>query len=216
MQYQLNSFRDHTPPDILHENQEVKKFLDIFDGMLNTRREELDNFVRRFYYPAVSDIRLMRRFVDEWDAEYLDTSSKLCIDCLYRNYHYIYSSKGTARGIKRLLECLFYDDVRPIVTLDSFEGGKPLILSDDSIFVDHLPNGEDLADEVDADPGEELWVPTLLGGTWLHHYTKVTITVGVNYVPTPEFLEFIKSVLTLYLPMVNPDILSITINTYLI
>lgn len=212
----LNTYHGHTPPDILKNNPDVSSFLDVFNGMLNIRRNELDNYVRRFFYPAVSDIRLMRRYVDEWDAEYLDTSTKLCIDCLYRNYNTIYSSKGTALGIKTLLKCLFYVDEIPVVTIDEFQGGKPLILSDYFLFVDWLPEGQDIANEILPDEENKLYCPTLLDDTWLHSYTNVVITVGVNYVPTAEFIEFIKSVLVLYLPMVNPEILNITINTYLI
>ena len=216
MEYNLDNFHAQTPPDILKNNNEVQKFLDVFNGMLEIRKESLDNYVRRFFYPVVSDIRLMRRYVDEWNAEYLETSSRLCIDCLYRNYSYIYSRKGTISGVKKLLQCLFYVDVLPIITIDEYTGGKPLILSDDYLFVDWLPEGQDIADEVNALSGQEIWCPTLLADTWLHSYTTVTITVQVNYTPSPQFLDFIKSVLVLYLPMVNPDILTININTILI
>ena len=137
----LGTFRSHVPEGILADNHNLEKFLGVFEGMLKIRKDELDNYVRRFYYPAVSDIRIMRRYVDEWDAEYLETSTRLCVDCLYRNYSYIYSRKGTVSGIKKLLQCLFYVDVLPEITIDSYTTGKPLILSDDRIFVDWLPNG---------------------------------------------------------------------------
>jgi hypothetical protein len=158
----------------------------------------------------------MRRYVDEWNAEYLETSSRLCIDCLYRNYHYIYSRKGTISGIKRLLKCLFYVDFEPTVEVISYHTGKPLILSDDFLFVDWLPEGQDIENEIGATAGEELWCPTLLDETWLDTYTTFEVTIGLNYVPTEEFLAFIRAVLALYLPMVNPDILTININTILI
>ena len=212
----LGTFNSHVPDGITADNHNLNKFLGVFDAMLKIRKDELDNYVRRFYYPAVSDIRLMRRYVDEWDAEYLETSTRLCVDCLYRNYSYIYSRKGTISGIKKLLQCLFYVDVLPVVTIDSYTTGKPLILSDDRLFVDWLPNGADIQAEVGATAGEEVWCPTLLGDTWLNSYTVIGITVTVNYTPTKEFIKFIKSVLYLYLPMVNPDILEINITTILI
>lgn len=212
----LGTFNSHVPDGITADNHNLNKFLGVFDEMLKIRKDELDNYVRRFYYPAVSDIRLMRRYVDEWDAEYLETSTRLCVDCLYRNYSYIYSRKGTISGIKKLLQCLFYVDVLPVITIDSYTTGKPLILSDDRLFVDWLPNGADIQAEVGATAGEEVWCPTLLGDTWLNSYTVIGITVTVNYTPTEEFIKFIKSVLYLYLPMVNPDILEINITTILI
>lgn len=212
----MNSFHNQVPEAILAGNKPLEKFLGVFEGMLKIRKDELDTYVRNFYYPAVADIRIMRRYVDEWNAEYLETSSRLCIDCLYRNYHYIYSRKGTISGIKRLLKCLFYVDFIPEITVISYQTGKPLILSDDFLFVDWLPEGQDISNEIDADLGDELWCPTLLDNTWLDTYTVFTVTIGLNYVPTAEFLDFIRAVLALYLPMVNPDILTININTVLI
>jgi len=212
MSGKLNSFLAHVPEGIQKDNHTVLNFLEVFDGLLKIRAEELDNYTRSFYFPAVSDIRIMRRYVDEWDAEYLETSSRLCIDCLYRNYHYIYSRKGTVSGVKRLLTCLFYDTQVPVVSGISFSGGKPLILSDDTLFVDWLPEGADIQAELGAVVGSKVWCPTLLDNTWLDSYTTFSVTIALNYIPTPKFIEFVKSVLVLYLPMVNTDILTIDIN----
>lgn len=208
----LNSFGKHIPDEIRKNNNNLNKLLKVLDGMLKVRKDELFNYTRNFLYPLVSDIRIMRRYVDEWRAEYTEESNRLCLDCLYRKYFDIYSRKGTEQGLIYLLTCLFWVDDEPTITIDEYVGGKPLILFDDDAPYDVLPNGQDIANEVLATAGNEVWCPTLLDDTWVHCYTSITITIDIPYTPTPEFIEFIKSVIVLYLPMVSPDFTVINLN----
>lgn len=210
----IDSFKNHIPHDIRKENIGLDKFLGVLDGMLKVRKDELFTYTRTFLYPLVSDIRTMRRFVDEWGAEYTESSTKLCLDCLYRKYFEIYSSKGTVIGLEKLLSCLFWVDVEPTVTVTDYIMGKPLILFNDNKAYDWLPNAEDLAGELLASAGDEAYVPTLLDDTWLQQRATINIGVDINYIPSLDFVEFIKSVVVLYLPMVSRDFLIININTF--
>tara|TARA_Y100000034_G_scaffold29728_1_gene36167 strand:+ start:42709 stop:43353 length:645 start_codon:yes stop_codon:yes gene_type:complete len=212
MENVLNSFEGHIPDNILKGNNNLDKLLKVLNGMLELRRENVDTYARRYLHPLVSDISTMRRYVDQWDAEYTENSSRPCLDCLYRNYFDIYSSKGTLAGIKKLLKCLFWVSQEPTITIDDFDMGKPLILFDDNVPNDYLPNGQDLANEVEAASGEELWVPTLLDDSWLQQQSLLNITINAGYAPTQEFLEFIKSVIVLYLPMVSENFIIINLN----
>lgn len=208
----LELIEGHIPPDILNNNPNLAKYAPIINGLLKLRKDEIDKYTRSFLFPLVDDIRIMRRFVDEWKAEYTEQSTRICIDCLYRNYYDIYSRKGTRIGLIKLLTCLFWQDEQPTVTVDSYVMGKPLILFDDDRAYDWLPEGQDIANETEALPGEEVWCPTLLDTTWLDCKVTIDITVTLNYTPTPEFLEFIRGVIVLYLPMVSRDFVIINLN----
>lgn len=212
----LRRFDGHIPPNILKENHNLNRFVEVLNGMLEIREECLDDYVRSFFFPVVSDLKIMRRYVDEWGAEYTESSTRFCIDCLYRNYHKIYSGKGTINGLKTLLGCLFYINKKPTIEVISSTSGKPLILTDENIFIDHLPSGEDLAKELNSVRGEEDWCPTLLGDSWEHHYSRLYLRVGVNYTPSTEFLNFIVDVLYKYIPMANKDFTKVNIETYII
>jgi len=203
----LKTFSGHIPDPILEGNSELTKLIGVLDGMLKVREEELYKYNTSYLFPLLSDINTMRRYVDRWGAEYTEQSSRLCIDCLYKKYYDIYSRKGTSQGLELLLQCLFWNNggAEPIVGIISYIGGKPLILSDDNVIIDYLPNGEDISNEVDAVVGEEVWNPTLLGDTWLNQYDTVDLTVDIDYIPSSEFLAFINSVIYLYLPMHNAN-----------
>ena len=208
----LTTFSGHIPDDILKENKNLEKLLGVLDGMLKLRKDELFNYTNVFLYPLVSDIRTMRRYVDEWKAEYTEESSVMCLDCLYRNYSNIYSKKGTYEGLTQFLKCLFWVDAEPTITIDGYTKGKPLILFDDNKPYDVLPNGDDIANEVLANPGEELWCPMLLDDTWAYQKDSLNITISLGYTPTEEFILFIKSVIILYIPMVSKDFVTINLN----
>lgn len=212
MEGALSKFGGHIPDSIKENNKPLEKLLGVLDGMLKLRKDELFNYTRNFLYPLVSDIRIMRRYVDEWRAEYTEESSKQCLDCLYRNYFEIYSRKGTKIGLIKLLKCLFWVDGEPEVIIESYTPGKPLILFDDDKPYDWLPSGQDIANEVLAPAGEELWSPTLLDDTWIHQQAILNITIDIGYTPSVEFLDFIKSVIVLYLPMVSRDFVIINLN----
>lgn len=199
---EISKFSGHIPDAILNNNKPLEKLLMVLDGMLKIRENELFDYNRRFLYPLVSDIKLRRRYVDEWNAEYLETTSEACLECLYINYYNIYGKKGTKDGIKQLLKCLLWITVEPEITVTEFIAGKPLILSDDDRpNIDFLPNGEDIANEILGNP--IVWCPTLLGDTWEHTYAQISITVNAGYVPTQDYIDFLKSVIVKYIPMVR-------------
>ena len=209
MKYLIN----HIPDNILSENPNLQKFGGVLQGMLDIEQSEIKNYVRNFLYPLVYDIRVMRRYVDEWKAEYTEQSSRICLDCLYRNYFDIYSRKGTSIGLQNLLRCLFAVDSYPEVAIELYQMGKPLILFDDIRPYDWLPEGQDIASEIQAPVGQEVWCPTLLDTTWQDSMATLTINVtGLGYTPTPEFLVFIDAVIVLYLPMVRRNLVNIQLN----
>ena len=208
----LNNFSGHIPDSIIKDNPNLIKFLKVLDGMNKTRKDEIENFTRSFMFPLVSDIRTMRRYVDGWKAEYTEQSTKICLDCLYRSFFDIYSRKGTRLGLEKLLRCLFWVTEEPVITIAEYTIGKPLILFDDDRPYDWLPEGQDIANEVLASVGEEIWCPTLLDDTWADTKTTITITVDINYVPSATFLAFIRSVIVLYLPMVSRDFIIINLD----
>lgn len=208
----INTFEKHIPNSIVSNNKNLEKLLKVLNGMLHIRKEQVFVYTRSFLYPLVSDMKIMRRYIDEWKAEYTEESSRFCIDCLYRNYFYIYSRKGTYDGLIKLLTCLMLVDEEPFVTIEGYRVGKPLILFDDNKPFDWLPEGQDLANELSAVSGEEVWCPMLLDDTWLHQYATLDITVDINYTPTPEFMEFLRSVIVLYLPMISRNFINININ----
>lgn len=167
MEGALKNFSGHIPDSIRKDNKPLEKLLVILDGMLKVREDELFNYTRNFLYPLVHDIKVMRRYVDDWNAEYTEKSPKICIDCLYRNYYEIYSRKGTKLGLYNLLKCLFWFDKNdePDIVINEYAIGKPLILFNDNKPYDWLPSGLDIANEVLANTGEEQWCPTLLDDT---------------------------------------------------
>jgi len=209
MKYLIN----HIPDNILLENVPLKKFVGVLEGMLEIEQSEIKNYVRNYLYPLVYDIRVMRRYVDEWKAEYTEQSSRICLDCLYRNYFEIYSRKGTAIGLQKLLQCLFSVDAYPEVIVESYQMGKPLILFDEQRPFDWLPEGQDVASEIQATVGNEVWCPTLLDTTWQDSMALLKVDVtGLGYTPTTEFLVFINSIIVLYLPMVSRNFVNIQLN----
>ena len=209
MKYLIN----HIPDNILSENPNLQKFVGVLQGMLDIEQSEIKNYVRNFLYPLVYDIRVMRRYVDEWKAEYTEQSSRICLDCLYRNYFDIYSRKGTSIGLQNLLRCLFAVDSYPEVAIELYQMGKPLILFDDIRPYDWLPEGQDITNEIQAPVGQEVWCRTLLDTTLQDSMATLTINVtGLGYTPTPEFLVFIDAVIVLYLPMVRRNLVNIQLN----
>lgn len=208
----LSKFEGHIPDSIRQDNKPLEKFLLILEGMLKLRKDEIFKYIRTFMYPLVSDMRSMRRYVDEWGAEYTENSSKECLDCLYQNYFEIYSRKGTELGLIKLLECLFWVEGNHNITINSYVRGKPLILFDEARPYDWLPSGQDIANEVLAPVGEEVWCPTLLDDTWLYQKATLDVLIDIDYTPTTEYLDFIKSVILLYLPMISKDFIIINLN----
>lgn len=206
----INNFGSHIPEATLIGNDELNRLVNIFDGMLKVEENELDTYMRTFIYPAVTDIRMMRRYVDEWSAEYTDKSTKFCIDCLYSNYYNIYSKKGTFDGLKQLLKCLC--ETNNQVIIDSFKMWKPLILSDDDRVYDWLPEGQDIANEVTVPVGSEIWCPTLLDDTWDDSKEELIITIDVDYTPSIDFIRFLKELIPKYVPMVSEGFINITLN----
>ena len=198
----LNNFKAHVPPAILDDNENLDAFLDVLNGMLKVREEELEVYAKSFYYPAVSRIQTVRRYIDEYGGEYTDAMSINCLDKLYRSYNDIYSKKGTKSGAELLLDRLFCVP-DGTTTINFFSKGKPLILFDDYRYKDQLPNGEDLAAELLAPIGEETYVRTLLDDTWAHSTDVTEISVPNLGSYSVEFLDFIKRTLVLYLPMVS-------------
>lgn len=214
MEYELNNFTSQVPPNTL-QNNNLKMFLQVLDGMLRVREDELENYMRSFYYPATKNEATSKRYLDEWGAEYIVVDNIKNLDCLYNNYQYIYYGKGTYFALKTMLKCLFKVDDTTEVTIGDLNLGKPIILTDDFQFVDWLPSGQDIANEVVNVGINKIWCPTLLGGSWLPHHSSLTITVtntqSVEY--SSEFLKYIKQIIINYLPMANSDFLDITINT---
>lgn len=201
---------DHIPDDILLNNKPLEKILVVLEGLLRIEEQELEKYSRRFLYPLITDMKLRRRYVDEWRAEYLDSSNEVCLECLYINYSTIYREKGTFNGLKTLLTCLLWINVKPEITLDEYTRGKPLILFDDMRNNrDWLPEGEDLANALLGNPVQ--WCPTLLDDTWEHTYATITITVTAGYVPNADYIAFMKSVIKLYIPMLK-DLVTINLN----
>lgn len=201
MNTNLKTFDGHIPDGILNENVELKKLLAVLNGMQSIREDEIFNYIRSFLQPLVSDIQLAKKYVGEWKAEYPQEVSLKCLDCLYRNYYKIYSGKGTIRSLEALLKCLLWINVEPTVVLSEYTTGKPLILFSDTKPLDWLPNDEDIEAEVGVPFGTEKWCPTLLGGTWSHHYNTVVITITCGYTPTSDFIQFLKDTIKLYIPM---------------
>lgn len=215
MEYELNSFAKHIPPETLSNNNDnLKMFVELLDGMLRIREDELESYMRSFYYPANTSGNLIKRYLDEWGAEYLVVENIKNLDCLYQNYQYIYYGKGTYFALKTMLKCLFKVDETTEVTISDLVLGKPIILTDDYQFLDWLPSGQDIANEVVNTGSDKVWCPTLLGGSWLPHHSTLTITVTntqiVGY--SDEFLKYIKQIIINYLPMANSDFIDITIN----
>ena len=209
MKYLIN----HIPDAILEENKPLQKFVAVLQGMEDIEDGEIRNYVNNFLYPLVYDIRVLRRYVDEWKAEYTEESTRICLDCLYRNYYDIYSKKGTAKALQKLLQCLFAVDVIPEVTINNYTIGKPLILSDNNKIYDFLPEGQEVANEYEALAGEEIWCPTLLDDNWDDNMATLEVTIeNLNYTPTPEFMVFINSVIVLYLPMVSKNFVNTQLN----
>lgn len=204
---------NHIPDNTLKDNVNVQKYLEVLQGMLEVEETEIDRYMRRYLFPLVAEIGTMRRFVDEWNAEYLATSTKYCIDCLYRNYFKIYSGKGTEQGLNQLLICLFTEIDTPTVRVTKYTQGKPLILFDDDRVYDWLPEGLDIAMEIEAQAGEEVWCPTLLDDTWEHTQSTIVISIAdLGYTPSPSLLSFIQNVIILYLPMISKQQINIELN----
>jgi len=213
MEGALKSFRGHVPDSIKTNNPYLDKLLSVLDGMLKVREDELFSYTRSFLHPLVSDVKIMRRYIDEWNAEYTSDSTRLCLDCLYRKYHDIYSRKGTIQGLENLLYCLILvDSANVAVSVLNYTAGKPLILFNDNKAYDWLPTDVEIAAEILAAPGEEQWCPTLLDDTWLHQKAVLTILLSLNGGSlTAEYIEFLKSVIVLYLPMISRDFVIINI-----
>jgi hypothetical protein len=200
----LNDFKTHVPEDLLTDNPNLNAFLDVLNGMLTIRESELAVYAKSFYFPAVTRIQTVRRYIDEYGGEYTDGMSIQCLEKLYNSYNDIYSRKGTKKGVEILLDRLFCV-ADGTITVNFFEKGKPLILFDDYRYKDQLPNGEDLAGELEAAAGEETYVRTLLDDTWLHSRDSFEVTVPNVGTYSDTFLDFVRGVLYLYLPMVNPN-----------
>lgn len=204
----LNNFKEHVPDTLLLDNENLDKFLDVLNGMLSVREDELEVYAKSFYYPAVTRLQTVQRYISDYAGEYPENMSIQCLDALYNSYYDIYSRKGTEAGLLILLDRLFCL-ADGTTTLTSFEKGKPLILSDSARYRDFLPNGQDLANELEP-TGAVSYAPTLLGDTWSDSYNYVTIGVPNVGSYTVDFLDFIRGVLLNYLPMVS--VTSVVIN----
>lgn len=199
----LKTFDGHIPDSILEENIELRNLLQVLNGMQSIREDEIFNYIRSFVQPLVSDLNIAKKYVDEWKAEYTQNSSLKCIDCLYRNFYTIYSGKGTFLSLSTLIKCLLWVEIEPQVTITDYVKGKPLILFSDKILDDWLPDDSDIWNEVGVTDEDKIWCPTLLGDSWEPTYTTVNIDITCGYVPTDDFITFLKETILLYLPMLR-------------
>lgn len=206
----LNSFKAHVPSGIVANSPEVDKFLDLLDAILDIKRDAIDEFKRSFLYSLVSTDSLRKKYLDEWGAEYHESSNSYCLDCLYKNKDIIYSRKGTEIGLKALLKCLCISDAVPEVTITKFTRGNELILSDESIIIDYIPDMDDILEDYDSVSE----CPTILGDTFMYLDDILEISIGLDYEPTQEFISFIENVIPNYLPMVNTKMFNLTITFY--
>ena len=199
----LSNISGHVPVQVKDRNYLVKNFLALFDAMHEEELNNLDYFRRSFLPQLAQELRVMRWWVDTFAGEYNSETTLEALDCFYWNSYYIYSRKGTKNGLERLLNCLVKtSEYATDVEVSEFVCGKPLILFDLWRPFDQLPNGVDLAAELDS--LEPKYVPTILGGSWEEHKHNVTITFDLDgNTLSDSYEDFLKEVMRKYCPAIG-------------
>lgn len=200
----LNNIERHIPDEI-KSHKPVEKMLKVLQGMVDYKQEALDEYAESFLYPMVYQIEQLRRWVDNFGGEYLESTPRPALDCLIRHSAFIFASKGTLIGLQTLLLCLVEDGIciGASVAINSFELWKPLILFDDDRPYDVLPEGVDLEGELITLP--PLYAPTLLDDTWEDTKSHLTMTINTCAELQKSYRIFLHSILHLYVPMIARD-----------
>lgn len=205
----LGKFTTHIPPQILESNPYALRMATMLDEMVAIREQEIARYEERFHPSLIYDIKTLRKYIDDFKGEYLLTTSRASLECLYFHKYDIFSQKGTAKGLERLLKCLAgAEDVTVTYLL------PPPLISFSTLDDSVLPNGQDIFDELDGATAfnPPKWVATLLGDSWLPYYGAMTVdihTIGITLSPT--FLAWVLDLLPNYLAGIDPDSTTITL-----
>lgn len=206
---ELKYFRGQVPPEIHDFNVYARKLCAVLDGILDKRYEVIEEYKKFFDPRLVYKIEHLRRYVDDFGGEYLLNTPRAALECLYMHKYDIFSAKGTQDGFVQWLECL----TRGTVTSYTFTSALPLLHFYD-LDGGVLPNGQDLADELDGvtyTPPN--YIATLLGGSWSDYYKTIDVTIDSPYVNNAAFIAFLQTVIPLYTPAIDPE--NTTINVTL-
>lgn len=203
----LNRFEAHIPDTIYLGNPTVQQFVAVANGMLEERAKNIERYTRSFDPQLEYETRILKLYIDEFKGEYLPDVTRGVLECLYLHKREIFSKKGTIEGLKRLFACLCSSTDISV----EYTASKPLLHSFD-ISGGVLPEGQDLANELDGTKVPPIYVPTLLDGSWSDYYTTIVIEVSGSNRTDIEFKNFLLSIVPLYVTMVDKNSSSITLN----
>ena len=203
----LDILYNHVPPDIMDRNIYVKRLFNLLDQLVAFRKGQMEIFEDSFEPLLDEKLRELRLFVDEFGGEYLNTTPKKCLECLYFNKYKIFSSKGTVVGLTQLLTCLTlspnvvvtYSLPLPLINLTTLDSGV-------------LPEGLDIKNELSGLYTPPGYVPTLLDGSWSDYYTSIIIDITTPYDTSAGFKDFLLRIVPFYLLACDTQSTTIIIN----
>jgi hypothetical protein len=199
----------HVPPNLVEPNYYTRRLLAVLDAIATKRYEVIEHYADSFDPQLNTKIEDLRRFIDDFGGEYLLSTTKAALECLYFNKYEIFDSKGTDYGLIKLLTCLSGGIVTinisypyPLIHFFTLDGGI-------------LPNGQDLQDELNPQTPLTVpkWIPTLLDDSWsAYYYTLVNITIASSTDTSQVFTDFIKRIVPLYGWYIDPNSSTINVN----
>jgi len=205
---ELKKISGHIPPSIMENNPNLRSLCNVLDAVVDARNAEIENYEESYHPLTNAKIEDLRRFILEFGGDFLISTPKVSLECLYFNKYSIFSRKGTEWGLIKLLECLSqgtvtieYNIPYPLIHFFTLDGGI-------------LPNGQNLEDELDPQSPltDPLLIPTLLDGSWEDYYSEITITIEDSQDTSSVFTDFVKKVVPLYSWFVDSNSSTINVN----
>jgi len=195
------SLSQHIPPGILESPyaKELIKFLSVLESIADVEIEQIQEYVKSFNIITAS-LEKTRVFVDDFDGEYLLSTSKKVLETLFNNKKKFYSTRGTETTLIDILECYLQQYSGTVDSL-TYNIGYPLIHFS-SLDSGILPEGQDLADELGGAMTPTKLIPTLLDGSWSNYYKTIVIELsGASF--SDSFLNLLKLVIYLFTPFLE-------------
>lgn len=197
----LGKIHNHVPQVLRESNPNVDKLLDIFQELTEFVGSEISKYSRSFDPFTADTIEWVRKFVDDFGGQYLLNTHRESLECLYKNKNYIYSKKGTEAALNRVLNCYLAPYNCSVFSIE-YTRGYPLIhffTLDGGI----LPEGQDIADELNGVYDPPKYVPTILDNSWLTYYKSCVVEISCTQFLGTEFIEFLKYIVYLFSPMLE-------------
>ena len=195
-------------PEKLLENTNTDKFLDVVQALMDSEIAEIEKYERSFNPQLTDTVEGVRKYVKEFNGEYLLETTRKVLECLYNNKNNFYSHKGTEANLTAILNCYLQQYSITVTRIDYFRGYP--FLNFWNLDAGVLPNGQDLADELDGLYSPDKYVVTLLGNDWIIHYKSIIVQLSLS-LPNELVTTFIKNIIFLFSPMLE-SINSICIN----